>query len=53
MERGPASVCHQWGEKVVKAEVGQLIAALAGNATLSRKARTIPVPVIRFARQVA
>ena len=53
IERVPAGVCPQCGERIVKADVGQSIAALVGDSKLLRKARTIPVPVIRFAREVA
>ena len=49
----PAGVCSRCGEKVVKADVGRSIAALVGNSKRLRKARTMNVPVIRFAREVA
>jgi len=49
----PAGVCAQCGEKVVKADVGRSIAALVGNSKRLRRARTMSVPVIRFAREVA
>jgi YgiT-type zinc finger domain-containing protein len=53
IERVPAGVCPQCGERVVKADVGQSVAALLGDLKLVRRARTIAVPVIRFAREVA
>jgi len=53
IEEVPAGVCPQCGEKVVKADVGRSIAALVGNSKRLRKARTMNVPVIRFAREVA
>ena len=53
IEDVPAGVCPQCGEKVVKAEVGRQIAALIENSKRLRKARTISVPVIRFAKQIA
>ncbi len=53
IEDVPAGVCPQCGEKVVKADIGQSIAALVGDSRRLRKARTISVPVIRFARGVA
>jgi YgiT-type zinc finger domain-containing protein len=53
IEGVPAGVCPQCGEKVVGAEVGQLVAALVGDSKRLRKARRMTVPVIRFAREVA
>lgn len=49
----PAGVCSQCGEKVVQAEVGQSLARLITACRSSRKVRTLSVPVIRFAREVA
>ena len=53
IEGVPAGVCRQCGEKVVKADVGRSIAALVGDWKQLRKARTMSVPVIRFAKEVA
>ena len=53
IEGVPAGVCPQCGEKVVKADVGRRIAALIEDSERWRKARTISVPVIRFAKKVA
>ena len=53
IEGVPAGVCQQCGEKVVVAEVGKTIAALAADSKRLQKARRMTVPVIRFARQVA
>jgi len=53
IEDVPAGVCSQCGEKVVKAEVGRQIAALIEDSKRLRKARTISVPVINFAKQIA
>ncbi|MCI0490536.1 MAG: YgiT-type zinc finger protein [Blastocatellia bacterium] len=53
IEDVPAGVCPQCGEKVVKADVGRQIAALLENPDRLRKARTMKVPVIRFAKEVA
>jgi YgiT-type zinc finger domain-containing protein len=53
IERIPAVVCSQCGEKVVKADIGQSIVALLGNVKRQRRARRMTVPVIRFAREVA
>lgn len=53
IEGVPAGVCPQCGEKVVKADVGRQIAALTENAKQWRKARTMNIPVIRFAKEVA
>lgn len=49
----PAGVCAQCGEKVVKADVGRRISALVEDAPRLRKARTMSVPVMRFARRIA
>jgi len=53
IEGVPAGVCPQCGEKVVGAEVGQSIATLLGDLKRLRRARTMTVPVISFARKVA
>jgi YgiT-type zinc finger domain-containing protein len=53
IERVPAGVCPQCGEKVVKADVGQSIAALVGDSKRLRRTRMMAVPIIRFAREVA
>jgi YgiT-type zinc finger domain-containing protein len=49
IEDVPAGVCPQCGEKVVRAAVGQQIAALVDDARRIRRARTLRVPVLRFA----
>ncbi len=53
IEGVPAGVCPQCGEKVVKADVGRQLAALTGKPERLRKSRTISVPVIRYAKEVA
>jgi YgiT-type zinc finger domain-containing protein len=53
IEDVPIGVCPQCGEKVVKADVGRQIAALTANTNRLRKTRTMNVPVIRFAKEVA
>ena len=53
IENVPAGVCPQCGEKVVKADVGRRISALIEDSKELRKARTISVPVIRFAEKIA
>ncbi len=53
VEGVPAGVCPQCGEKVVKADVGRSIAVLVSSSKRLRKARTMSVPVIRYAREVA
>ena len=53
IENVPAGVCPQCGEKVVKADVGRRISALIEDSKELRKARTMSVPVIRFAKEVA
>ena len=53
IEGVPAGVCPRCGEKVVKADVGQSIAVLIEDSKRLRKARTMSVPVIRFAQKIA
>lgn len=53
VEGVPAGVCPQCGEKVVKADVGRTIAVLVSSSKRLRKGRTMSVPVIRYAREVA
>jgi YgiT-type zinc finger domain-containing protein len=53
IESVPAGVCPQCGEKVVKAQVGQQIAALLANLKQLPQEKTINVPVISFAQKVA
>jgi YgiT-type zinc finger domain-containing protein len=53
VEDVPVGVCPQCGEKIVKADVGRQIAALTANTNRLRKTRTMRVPVIRFAKEVA
>jgi YgiT-type zinc finger domain-containing protein len=49
----PAGVCVQCGEKVVNADVGQRITALMGDTKRLQEARTMSIPVIRFAQEAA
>ena len=53
IEGVPAGVCPQCGEKVVRADVGRRILALVEDSMRLRKARTISVPVMRFAEEIA
>jgi YgiT-type zinc finger domain-containing protein len=53
IEKVPAGVCPQCGEKVVNAQVGQQIAALLANLKQLPQEKTINVPVISFAQKVA
>lgn len=53
IESVPAGVCPQCGEKIVTAEVGRQVATLIGNRRRVPKQRTIAVPVIRYAKEVA
>ncbi|HEX9422677.1 MAG TPA: type II toxin-antitoxin system MqsA family antitoxin [Pyrinomonadaceae bacterium] len=53
IESVPAAVCPQCGEKVVKADVGRQLATLIENLRRTPKERTISVPVIRYAKEVA
>jgi YgiT-type zinc finger domain-containing protein len=49
----PAGVCPQCGEKVVRANTGRLITVLLEDSERLRKARTISVPVLSFAEEIA
>ena len=53
IEGVPAGVCPQCGEKIVRAEVGRQLAALVSNIRHRRKAKTITVPVLHYAKEVA
>jgi len=53
IEEVPAGVCPRCGEKIVKADVGRQLAILIENLKRLRKAKTINVPVIRYAEEVA
>ena len=53
VERVPAGVCSRCGERVVRAAVGQVIAELIEGAARRGKARTMSVPVLRFAKKIA
>jgi YgiT-type zinc finger domain-containing protein len=47
-----AGVCPQCGEKVVKADIGRLIATLFEDAKRLQKARTMSVPVLSFTKEL-
>ena len=53
IEAVPTGVCPQCGEKVVTAEVGRQVATLIENRRRVPEERTIMVPVIRYAKEVA
>lgn len=53
IESVPAGVCPQCGEKVVKADVGRQLATLTQNLSRLPKRKTISVPVVRYAKEVA
>jgi YgiT-type zinc finger domain-containing protein len=53
IESVPAGVCPQCGEKIVKADVGRELAALIANLKSLPKKKTISVPVVKYAKQVA
>ena len=53
VESVPAGVCPQCGEKIVKADVGRHLATLILNLKRLPKRRTITVPVVRYAKEVA
>lgn len=48
IEKVPAGVCPQCGEKVVNAEVGEHIAELLKDSNRINQAPTIPVPLIKY-----
>jgi len=53
IERIPAGVCPQCGEKIVNAEVGQHIAELLKDNKRINKAPTISVPIIKYEEAMA
>lgn len=53
IESVPAGVCPQCGEKVVRAVVGRQLATLIQNVRRLPSQKTISVPVVRFAKEVA
>jgi YgiT-type zinc finger domain-containing protein len=53
IESVPAGVCPQCGEKIVKADVGRELATLIQNLRRLPKRKTITVPVVRYAKNVA
>lgn len=53
IESVPAGVCPQCGEKIVKADVGRQLATLIANLRRLPKSKTMTVPVIRYAKEVA
>ncbi|MGZ8843734.1 MAG: type II toxin-antitoxin system MqsA family antitoxin [Pyrinomonadaceae bacterium] len=53
IESVPAGVCPQCGEKIVKADVGRQLATLIQNLRRLPKRKTITVPVVRYAKEVA
>ncbi len=48
IEKVPAGVCPQCGEKVVNAEVGERIAKLLQDSSRINTAPTISVPLIKY-----
>ena len=48
IEKVPAGVCPQCGEKVVNAEVGEHIDKLLKDSVRIKKAPTIPFPLIKY-----
>ncbi|MGH7230812.1 MAG: YgiT-type zinc finger protein [Nitrospiraceae bacterium] len=53
VEKVPACVCAQCGEKIVRAEVGRKLAQVLLERKAFKKSRTLSVPVIRFGEEVA
>ena len=53
VERVPAGVCVQCGEKIVRAEIGRSLAVLLEDGKRLRTARTMHVPIVRFVKAVA
>jgi HTH-type transcriptional regulator/antitoxin MqsA len=49
----PAGVCPQCGERIVKGNIGQRLVTLIQDTAGVRWAKTVQVPVIRFAKKVA
>lgn len=49
----PAGVCQRCGEKVVRADVGRRVAELIEDSERLRGARTLRVPVIKYAKKIA
>lgn len=48
VEDVPAGLCPRCGEKIVKADIGQLILKLIGNSDRIAKSPRISVPTIKF-----
>jgi YgiT-type zinc finger domain-containing protein len=53
IESVPTGVCPQCGEKIVKADVGRQLTSLIQNLNRLPKRKTMTVPVVRFAKEVA
>ncbi len=53
IESVPAGVCTQCGEKVARAVVGRQLATLIQNLKRMPQRKTMTVPVVRFAKEVA
>ena len=53
IEAVPTGVCPKCGEKIVRADVGRQLANLIGNFNRLPKQKTIAVPVIKYAKEVA
>jgi YgiT-type zinc finger domain-containing protein len=53
VEGVPAGVCPQCGERVVRAAVGRSVLDLVSDARRRRNARTVRIPVLRFAKKIA
>ena len=53
IESVPGGVCPQCGEKVVRGDVGRHLASLIQNLKRLPKRKTISVPVVRYAKEVA
>jgi YgiT-type zinc finger domain-containing protein len=53
IESVPAGVCPQCGEKIVRADVGRELATLIANIKRFPGKKTISVPVVKYAKEVA
>jgi YgiT-type zinc finger domain-containing protein len=53
VESVPAGVCPQCGEKIVVADFGRQLATLIQNLKRLPKRKTMTVPVVRYAKEVA
>jgi len=53
VEKIPAGVCSRCGEKIVRADIGRKLAEVVTRKKGLKKVRTMTVPVVRLADEVA